>query len=49
VSEIREPKRIFGPKREEEIGGWRKLHNQEIHNLYSLQKNIRMIKGGLDR
>jgi hypothetical protein len=25
---------IFGPKRDEVIGGWRKLHNEELHNLY---------------
>jgi hypothetical protein len=27
--------RIFGPKREEVAGGWRKLHNEEFHNLYA--------------
>jgi hypothetical protein len=27
--------RIFGPKRDEVTGGWRKLHNEELHNLYS--------------
>jgi hypothetical protein len=26
-------RRIFGPKRDEAIGGWRKLHNEELHNL----------------
>jgi hypothetical protein len=26
--------RISGPKREEETGGWRKLNNEEFHNLY---------------
>jgi hypothetical protein len=26
--------RIFGPKRDEVTGGWRKLHNEELHNLY---------------
>jgi hypothetical protein len=26
--------RIFGPKRDEVIGGWTKLHNEELHNLY---------------
>jgi hypothetical protein len=36
--------RIFGPKRDEEIGGWRKLHNVELHNLYSLPSIIRTIK-----
>jgi hypothetical protein len=35
VFENRELKRIFGPKRVEVMGGWRKLHNQELHNLYS--------------
>jgi hypothetical protein len=25
-------RRIFGPKREEVVGGWRRLHNEEIHN-----------------
>jgi hypothetical protein len=28
-------RRIFGPKKEEDAGGWRKLHNEGIHNLYS--------------
>jgi hypothetical protein len=28
-------RRMFGPKRDEVIGGWRKLHNEELHNLYS--------------
>jgi hypothetical protein len=36
-------KRIFGPKRDEVIGGCRKLHNLELHNLYSSQSIIRMI------
>jgi hypothetical protein len=30
--------RIFGPKRDEVTGGWRKQHNEELHNLYSSQK-----------
>jgi hypothetical protein len=29
-------RRVFGPKREEVTGGWRKLHNEELHNLYFL-------------
>jgi hypothetical protein len=37
-------RRIFGPKRDELIGGWRKLHNEELHNLYSSPNIIRMIK-----
>jgi hypothetical protein len=36
--------RIFGSKRDEETGGWRKLHNKEPHNLYSSPSIIRMIK-----
>jgi hypothetical protein len=36
--------RIFGPKRDEVTGGWRKLHNGELHNLYSSLNIIRMIK-----
>jgi hypothetical protein len=37
-------KRIFGLKRVETIGGWRKLHNQEPHNFYSSPNIIRFIK-----
>jgi hypothetical protein len=37
-------RRIFGPKRAEVIGDWKKLHNEELHNLYSLSSVIRMIK-----
>jgi hypothetical protein len=37
-------RRIFGPKRDEVTGGWRKLHNEEFHNLYSSPSIIRMIK-----
>jgi hypothetical protein len=37
-------RRIFGPKRDEETGGWRKLHNEELHNLYSSPNIIRIIK-----
>jgi hypothetical protein len=36
--------RIFGPKTDEETGGWRKLHNEELHNLYSSPSIIRIIK-----
>jgi hypothetical protein len=35
---------MSGPKREEVTGGWRKLHNEELHNLYSSPGIIRMIK-----
>jgi hypothetical protein len=44
VNENRVLKRLFGPKRDEMIGGWRKLHNEELHNLYSSSNIIRMIK-----
>jgi hypothetical protein len=37
-------RRIFGPMRYELMGDWRKLHNEELHNLYSLPNIIRMIK-----
>jgi hypothetical protein len=43
VFENRVLRRIFGPKRDEMIG-WRKLHNEELHNLYSSTSIIRMIK-----
>jgi hypothetical protein len=36
-------RRIFGPKRDEMVGGWRKLHN-ELHNVYCLPNIIRMSK-----
>jgi hypothetical protein len=37
-------RRIFGPKRDGVSGGWRKLHNEELHNLYSSPLIIRIIK-----
>jgi hypothetical protein len=36
--------RIFGPKRDEVKGDWRKLHNEELHNVYSSRNIIRTIK-----
>jgi hypothetical protein len=36
-------RRIFGPKREDD-GSWRKLHNDELHSLYSSPNIVRMIK-----
>jgi hypothetical protein len=36
-------RRIFGPKKDELTGGWRKLYNEELHNLYTSQSIIRMI------
>jgi hypothetical protein len=44
VFENRVLKRIFGPKRAEVTGGWRKLHNEELQTLYSSPSIIRMIK-----
>jgi hypothetical protein len=37
-------RRIFGPKGEEVVGGWRILYNEELHNLYASSDIIRMIK-----
>jgi hypothetical protein len=37
--------RIYGSKRDEVTGEWRKLHNEELHNLYSSQ-DIRHVKSG---
>jgi hypothetical protein len=36
--------KIFRPNRDEVKGGWRKLNNKELHNLYSSSHMIRMIK-----
>jgi hypothetical protein len=36
--------RIFGPKRDGVMGGWRKLYNEKLHNLYSSPSIIRMMK-----
>jgi hypothetical protein len=44
VSENRVLRRIFGPKRDEVTGDWRKLHHKELHNLYSSPSIITMIK-----
>jgi hypothetical protein len=44
VFENRVLRRIFGPKRDDVTGDWRKLHNDELHNLYSSPNIIRMIK-----
>jgi hypothetical protein len=44
VFENRVLRRILGPKRDEATGEWRKLHNQEVHELYSSPSIIRIIK-----
>jgi hypothetical protein len=36
--------RVFGPKRDEVMGGWRKLNNKELCDLYSSPSIIRMVK-----
>jgi hypothetical protein len=43
VFENRVLRRIFGPKRDKGTGGWRKLHNEELHNLYTSPSIIRII------
>jgi hypothetical protein len=49
VFENRVLMRIFGPKRDEVTGEWRKLHNEELHNLYSSPNIIRQIKSRIMR
>jgi hypothetical protein len=44
VFENRVLRRISGMKRDGVMGGWRKLHNEELHNLYSSPSIIRIIK-----
>jgi hypothetical protein len=43
VFENRVLRRIFGPKRDEVTGEWRKLHNEELRDLYSSPSILRMI------
>ena len=42
------PRRIFGPKRDEVTGEWRKLHNEELYDLYSLPNVIQIEKNEMD-
>jgi hypothetical protein len=44
VSENRIVRRIFGPMKEEVVGGWKRQHNEEFHNLYASTNIIRAIK-----
>jgi hypothetical protein len=37
-------RRIFGPKRDEVTGGWRKLHNEELRDLYSSPSIMKIMK-----
>ena len=42
--ESRVLRRVFGPKRDEVTGEWRKLHNEELRDLYSLPNIVRVVK-----
>ena len=44
VFENRVLRKIFGPKRDKVIGEWRKLHNEELNDLYSSTIIVRVIK-----
>jgi hypothetical protein len=44
VFENRVLRRIFGPKSEEVAGDWRRLHNEEFHNMHISSNNIMVIK-----
>ena len=44
VSENRVPRRIFGPKRNEVTGEWRKLHKEELNDLYCSPNIVRVIE-----
>jgi hypothetical protein len=44
VFENRVLRRIFGPMRDEVTEGWRKLHNEELHGLYSSPSIVRVMK-----
>jgi hypothetical protein len=46
VSENRVVGRIFGSKTEKLAGGWRRLHNEELYNLYDSPYIIRVVKSG---
>jgi len=37
-------RRIFGPRRDEVTGDWRRVHNEELNDLYSSPKIVRVIK-----
>ena len=44
VFENRVLRRVFGPKRDEVTGEWRKLHNEELSDLYSVPNIVREVK-----
>jgi hypothetical protein len=49
VFENRVLRKIFGPKRDEATGEWRRLHNEELNDLYSSPNIIRVIKSRIMR
>jgi hypothetical protein len=49
VFENRVLRRIFGPKRDEVTGEWRKMHNKELDDMYSLPHIVRVIKSRILR
>jgi hypothetical protein len=49
VFENRVLRRIFGPERDKVTGEWRKLHNEELNNLYSSPNIVRMITSRIMR
>jgi hypothetical protein len=49
VFESKVLRRMFGPKRDEVTGGWRKLHNEELRDLYFSRSIIRIIKSRMIR
>jgi hypothetical protein len=49
VFDSRVLRKIFGPKRDEVTGKWRRLHNEELYDLYSLPNIIRVIKSRMMR
>jgi hypothetical protein len=44
VFENRVLRKVFGPKRDEVTGEWRKLHNEELHDLYTFTNILRVVK-----
>jgi hypothetical protein len=44
VFENRALRRVFGPKREEATGDWRKLHDEKLNDLYSLPNIVQVVK-----
>jgi hypothetical protein len=49
VFENRVLRKVFGPKRDEVTGEWRKLHNEELNDFYSLPNIVRVVKSKIMR